>query len=93
MRAYNTTTNPGALVGKTLAEISFVSTGVGTEDLHIDEDSDCIDAGTDVGTTNGVEIDINGRNRDSNADTWDIGAHQFVPEATAGAAFLLFIEG
>jgi len=81
-----------ALIGKTLAEISFVSTSVGTEDLHIDEDSDCVDAGADLGTTGGVEIDINGRNRDSNGDTWDIGAHEFVPEATAGAAFLLFLD-
>jgi hypothetical protein len=81
-----------ALTGKTLAEIAFVSTGVGTEDLHITEDSVCVDAGTDLGTTGGVQTDINGRDRDSNGDTWDIGAHEFVPEATAGAAFLLFLD-
>ena len=81
-----------ALIGKTLAEISFVSTGVGTEDLHIDEDSDCIDAGVDLGTTNGVNIDINQRDRDASGDVWDIGAHEFVPETTAGASFLLFLD-
>ena len=81
-----------ALIGKTLAEISFVSTGVGSEDLHIDSDSDCVDAGVDLGTTNGVNTDINGRDRDGEGDTWDIGAHEFVPEATAGAAFLLFLD-
>jgi len=81
-----------ALIGKTLAEISFVSTTGGSEDLHIDEDSDCVDAGVDLGTTNGVEIDINGRNRDSNGDTWDIGAHELVQEATTGAAFIMFVD-
>ena len=81
------------LTGKTLAEISFVSTSAGSEDFHIDEDSDCVDAGADLGTTGGVEIDINGRNRDSNGDTWDIGAHEFVADAdTTGAAFLMFVE-
>ena len=81
-----------ALTGKSLADISFVSTTGGSEDLHIDEDSDCVDAGADLGTTNGVEIDINGRNRDSNGDTWDIGAHELVQEATAGAAFMIFVD-
>jgi hypothetical protein len=81
-----------SLIGQTLTEISFVSTGVGTEDLHIDEDSVCVDAGADLGTTGGVQTDINGRDRDASADTWDIGAHEFVPEATAGASFLLFLD-
>ena len=81
-----------ALTGKSLADISFVSTTGGSEDLHIDEDSDCVDAGTDLGTTSGVEIDINGRNRDSNGDTWDIGAHELVQEATTGAAFIMFVD-
>ena len=81
-----------ALIGKTLAEISFVATGVGTEDLHIDEDSVCVDAGVDLGTTNGVDIDINQRDRDAKGDVWDIGAHELVQEATAGAAFLLFLD-
>tara|TARA_R110000822_G_scaffold50533_1_gene131777 strand:+ start:862 stop:2001 length:1140 start_codon:yes stop_codon:yes gene_type:complete len=80
------------LIGKTLAEISFVSTVVDSEDLHIDEDSDCIDAGVDLGTTSGVNIDINQRDRDASGDVWDIGAHEFVPETTAGASFLLFLD-
>ena len=77
---------------KTLAEISFVSTTGGSEDLHIDADSDCVDAGVDLGTTNGVEIDINGRNRDSQGDTWDIGAHEFVADSTASTAFIMFVD-
>ena len=39
-----------------------------------------------------VEIDINGRNRDSSGDTWDIGAHEFVADTTAGAAFIMFVD-
>ena len=81
-----------ALTGKTLAQISFVSTTGDSEDLHISSDSHCIDAGVDLGTTNGVEIDINGRNRDSQGDTWDIGAHEFVADATAGTAFMMFVD-
>ena len=82
-----------ALIGKTLTEISFVSTDPDAGfDLHIDEDSDCVDAGADLGTTDGVQTDINGRDRDASGDVWDIGAHEFVPETTAGAAFLLFLD-
>ena len=81
-----------ALTGKTLAQISFVSTTGDAEDLHISSDSHCIDAGVDLGTTNGVEIDINGRNRDSSGDTWDIGAHEFVADTTAGTAFIMFVH-
>ena len=81
-----------ALTGKTLAQISFVSTTNNIEDLHITSDSHCVDAGVDLGTTNGVEIDINGRNRDSSGDTWDIGAHEFVADTTAGAAFIAFVH-
>ena len=82
----------GSLTGKTLAQIGFVSTVADSEDLHISSDSHCVDAGEDLGTTNGVEIDINGRNRDSSGDTWDIGAHEFVADAAAGAAFIMFVH-
>jgi len=82
-----------ALIGKTLAEIAFVSTTAGSEDLHITADSVCVDAGTDLGTTGGVQTDINGRDRDSEGDTWDIGAHEFVEDATTtGAAFMMFVD-
>ena len=49
-----------ALTGKTLAQIDFVSTSAGSEDLHLDSDSVCRQAGVDLGTTNGVDIDIDG---------------------------------
>ena len=81
-----------ALTGKTLAQIAFVSTTGGSEDLHIESGSHCIDEGVDLGTTNGVEIDINGRDRDSEGDTWDIGAHELVADDTTGAAFIMFVD-
>jgi len=82
-----------ALVGKTLSEIDFVSTTGGSEDLHIDEDSVCREAGVDLGTTNGVNIDIDGFDRDSNGVTWDIGADQTANDAATGnPAFLMFVD-
>ena len=81
------------LIGKTLAEIAFVSTTAGSEDLHITEDSVCVDAGTDLGTTGGTQTDINGRDRDSQGDTWDIGAHEFVAAADDSAGtFMIFTD-
>ena len=81
-----------ALTGKTLAQIDFVSTTVGAEDLHISQSSVCIGAGVDLGTTNGVEIDINGRDRDATGDTWDIGAHEFTVAARHASAFVMFVD-
>lgn len=47
-------------------------------DLHLKSGADCIDAGTDLGTTpSGVEIDIDGRDRDAEGDTWDIGGDEY----------------
>lgn len=61
------------------ASNQFVSIVGGSEDLHLKSGSDAIDAGVDLGTTpTGVNIDINGRDRDAEGDTWDIGAHEFV---------------
>ena len=84
---------PGSdsLQDQTLAQIAFVSTTAGSEDLHIQSGSVCAEAGVDLGTTNEVNIDINGRDRDAEGDTWDIGAHQ-VSEAAAdaGAMFIMF---
>jgi hypothetical protein len=93
-RAYDTTVNPGALVGKTLAEIAFVSTGAGTEDLRLAAGSVCREAGTDIGTTNGVNIDIKGTDRDATEVTWDMGADQasVVESSTSGKAFLMFLD-
>ena len=81
-----------ALIGKTLAQIDFVSTATGSEDLHISQSSVCIGAGTDLGTTGGVQTDINGRDRDAKGDTWDIGAHEFTAVARYASAFVMFVD-
>lgn len=68
----------GNLINQTAAD-QFVSITGGMEDLHLKSGSDAIGAGTDLGTSpTGVEIDIDGRDRDAQGDTWDMGAHQFV---------------
>jgi hypothetical protein len=68
----------GCISGATLG---FVSTTAGSEDLHLASDSDAIDSGSDLGTTYGSNIDIDGRDRDSEGDTWDMGADEYVAEA------------
>lgn len=69
----------GSLINKS-ASSQYVSTVVGSEDLHLKRGADAINAGADLGTTpTGVNIDINGRDRDAKNDVWDIGAHEFVP--------------
>lgn len=65
----------------------FVSVVAGSEDLHLKTGADAIDAGTDLGTTpTGVNLDIDGRDRDAEGDTWDIGADEFVDAGSATAA-------
>lgn len=68
----------GSLASKTTAD-QFVST-VAPVDLHLKDGSDAIGAGTDLGTTpTNVNFDIDGRDRDDEGDTWDIGADQTIP--------------
>jgi len=55
----------------------YVSTVLGSEDLHLKAGADAINAGVDLGTTPvGVNIDIDGYDRDSNNVTWDMGADE-----------------
>jgi hypothetical protein len=71
---------------------NFTNVTGGSEDLHLVSGSDLIDAGTDLGTTpTGVNIDIDGRDRDAEGDTWDIGADEFVSLAAAFLASSLII--
>jgi len=85
---------PGSdsLQDKTLAQIDFVSTSAGSEDLHIDDDSVCRQAGVDLGTTNNVNIDIDGFDRDAAGVVWDIGADQTANDSTGNPAFLMFLD-
>lgn len=60
--------------------------------LHIVSGAvDIIDDGVDLGTTNGVNIDIDGRDRDAEGDTWDIGADEYVA-VVGGAPQIIFIQ-
>ena len=71
-----TATGTGSIDSITTAD-QFVSTVDGSEDLHLKAGADVIDAGTDLGTTpTGVNIDIDGFNRDSSGAAWDIGADE-----------------
>ena len=85
---------PGSdsLQDKTLSEIAFVSVSPGSEDLHIADSSVCYEAGVDLGTTNEVNIDINGFDRDAGDVTWDMGAHQASRADTGNPAFLMFLD-
>ena len=68
------TSTDGATAANTIA-----NTSSGSENLHLITGSLAIGAGVDLGTTpTGVEIDIDGRDRDTEGDTWDIGADQAV---------------
>lgn len=73
----------GSKVSKT-AVAQFVSITEGMEDLHIIDTSDAVDAGIDLGTTNGVNIDADGFDRDDSGVTWDIGAFEYGASFTIG---------
>ena len=72
-----------SLFNKTFAN-QFVSVVAGSEDLHLKAGADAIDVGVDLVTTpTGVQFDINNRDRDTEGDTWDMGAHELVVAAPA----------
>lgn len=80
-----TATGTGSLASITRAS-QYVSTVDGSQDYHLKAGADCIGAGADLGTTpSGVELDIDGYDRDAAAVTWDIGADQYV--AVGGVNF------
>ena len=77
-----TATGTGSITNLDAAD-QFISTTIGSEDLHLLSTSDLIEAGTDLGTSpTNINIDINGRDRDAQGDVWDIGAHEFVKQNT-----------
>ena len=87
------TTAPGtnSITSATLSTI--YKSDSGTVDLHLKSGSPAIDAGNDLGTTPlGVNIDIDGRDRDLEGDTWDIGADEYFvngQEITPSAAVVI----
>lgn len=82
-----TASGTGSLDSKSSAD-QFVS--ISPVNLHLKAGADAIDAGTDLGTSpSGVEIDIDGWNRDSDTpsrDPWDMGSHEF--ESIVGGTIL-----
>lgn len=54
----------------------YVSTTVGSEDLHLKAGADCLDAGTPINDVVDAAIDIDEQDR-VGAATWDIGAHEY----------------
>ena len=85
----NTASGTGSLTSKASAD-QYVSNAEGSEDLHLASGADAIDAGSDLGTSPAsVEIDIDGRDRDSEGDTWDIGADEYVAAPPASKAHVL----
>ena len=83
-----TLNDSSALIGKSAAQIDFVSTTGGSEDLHIDTDSVCIGAGVDVGAVSGINIDID---EETMSGDRSIGA-DFVSGDTGSPAFLIFLS-
>ena len=87
-----TASGTGSLDSKTAGN-QFVSTVDGSEDLHLKTGADAIDAGTDLVTfPSGVEIDIDGRNRDAEGDTWDMGADELVAGAPSATPIYQIIK-
>jgi hypothetical protein len=75
---YNATSDTTATGANSIDEVTpaFVSTAAGSEDYHLTSGStDVIDEGYNVGTSYGVNYDIDGVAR---TGTWDIGADQYV---------------
>jgi hypothetical protein len=70
----STTGGANDLTSQTTSE--FVSVTSGSEDLHLAESANCVEAGVDLGSTAGVDIDIDGETRGA----WSIGADR--PEPT-----------
>ena len=88
---------------------TFVSIVAGSEDLHLKNGSNALRAGKDMGANAPSfygrrmpyapydwDVDINGRDRDSEGDDWDIGAHQCEDCSEGGAvtntAFMFFVD-
>ena len=104
-------TAPGSnsVTGASAADLFENITG-GSEDLHLKDGAEALRAGADLGTgytigsdvfggtttsVTTLNIDIDGRNRDSEGDDWDIGADQCETcseGSTGNPAFLLFLD-
>jgi len=67
---------------KTSFSVVLTYESAASDNYHLASgDTEAIDTGADLGTTSNVNIDIDGRDRDSEGDTWDIGADEYVAAA------------
>ena len=58
---------------------------VSDPNLHLKSISNCIDAGVDLGASpTNVAVDIDGRNRHTEEDTWDLGADEYTSASITG---------
>ncbi len=76
--------------------INFVDPTGSPPDFHLaNESSDAHAAGQDLGTTRGVNIDIDGTDRDVDigSDAWDIGAHQLIVAGAPAAPTRMLLMG
>lgn len=67
-----TATGTGSITLVTSAD-QFVSTTGGSENLHLKAGADALEAGTDLGTDDEINVDID---QDTVSGTWDMGADQ-----------------
>jgi hypothetical protein len=69
---------PGTTYDNKTSATQFVSNAGGAEDLHLKAGADAIGGGADLTTSpTNVQYDIDNRDRDTQGDTWDIGADQY----------------
>jgi hypothetical protein len=90
--ADTTAGSPDGLDSLTIADV-FVDPSnetLASRDYHLKAGSAAIDAGTDLATGYGIEIDIDGYNRDSGGVTWDVGADEYIAPAGGGTAQAIF---
>ena len=107
----STASGSNSITGESASDL-FVSCCDGSIDLHLKDESAALAAGDDLGTgftvgsdssagssTYGtaINVDIDGRDRDAEGDTWDIGADQCHTcsaggDDTTNVAFMLFFD-
>ena len=73
-------------------QIKFLSTTAGAVDLFLLDDSTAREAGEDLGTFHGVNIDASGFDRDAGGVEWDMGARQSSRAGAGNPAFFMFLD-
>ena len=79
MASDTTASGTGSLDSQTSSDVLTNVSG-GSEDLHLKLTGNAFEAGTDLGAV--ANVDIDNRDRDSEGDTWSMGAHQGIASGT-----------